>query len=317
MLNQVRFIEVDDNHAGQRLDNFLFTLMKGVPKTHVYRIIRKGEVRVNKKRAKQTTRLNEGDVVRVPPVRTEQQNKKVNTANYTFLKDRIIFEDDVIMALNKPAGMAVHAGSGIQIGIIEALRALFPEQRYLELVHRLDRQTSGCLLLAKKGSALRKLTEDFRQNSTRNPRLDKRYLTLLKGHWTAGRQQINKALNTQTRKNGERMVVVDEQGSYASSIFTPVSVGKTASLMQVKLLTGRTHQVRVHSAFQGFHVAGDDRYGDHSFNKQCKENGLKRMFLHAASLRFYHPVTDQQIEIDAPLPDELTNILSKLGLKQS
>lgn len=316
MLNQVRFIEVDDNHAGQRLDNFLFTLMKGVPKTYVYRVIRKGEVRVNKKRAKQTTRLNVGDMVRIPPVRTAQQNRLVNVENYAFLKNRIIFEDDVMLALNKPAGMAVHAGSGIQTGIIEALRAIFPEQRYLELVHRLDRQTSGCLLLAKKGSALRKLTEDFRQNSTRNPRLDKRYLTLLQGRWTAGRQQINKALNTQTRKNGERMVVVDEQGSYASSIFQPVSTNSKASLLQVKLLTGRTHQVRVHAADQGFPVAGDDRYGDSLFNKQCKEAGLKRMFLHAASLRFYHPVTDQQIDIDAPLPDELTAILSKWGLQQ-
>ncbi len=312
---KVTFVEVDENHDGQRLDNFLITRLKGVPKTHIYRIIRKGEVRVNKGRVKQTTRLKLGDSLRIPPIRlSDKLNAELDGNKYSFLGDMILFEDDALLVLNKPSGMAVHAGSGIKIGVIEALRAYRTDLKYIELVHRLDRETSGVLVLAKKASALKTLHDDFKTNSLKNPRLDKRYLTLVKGQWHHGQRRVTKALNTNARRHGERNVVVDPNGSYASSIMTPKSVSKLASLIEVKLLTGRTHQVRVHCLSENHPVAGDQKYGDEGFNKQLKSSGLSRLFLHAAKLTFFHPLTQASVTIDAPLPKELSGVLSNLAL---
>lgn len=309
------FVEVDEEHEGQRLDNFLITHLKGVPRTHVYRIIRKGEIRINKGRVKQTTRLKQGDSIRIPPIRLSESNlNELDGAKYAFLNKAILFEDDGLLVLNKPSGMAVHAGSGIQVGVIEAIRALRTDLKYIELVHRLDRETSGCLVLAKKSSVLKALHEDFKNNSLKNPRLDKRYLCLVKGQWQGGQRRITKALNTNAQRGGERMVMVDDNGSYASSIIRALCTSETASVLEVKLLTGRTHQVRVHSLSEGHPLAGDQKYGDREFNKAIKANGLSRLFLHAAQLTFYHPMTDAKMTVEAPLPPELTSVLSRLGL---
>lgn len=309
------FVTIDEEHAGQRLDNFLITHLKGVPKTRIYRIIRKGEVRVNKGRVKQTTRLAQGDSVRIPPIRqSEPSDKNLDASRYTFLNQAVLFEDDALLVINKPSGMAVHSGSGIKVGVIEALRCLRTDLNYLELVHRLDRETSGCLVLAKKSSVLKTLHEDFKQNSLKNARLDKRYLTLVKGAWAGGERRVTKALNTNAKRHGERVVVVDNNGSYASSIMTPKQVSDTASLIQVKLLTGRTHQVRVHCLSENHAVAGDQKYGDKEFNKRMKSYGLSRLFLHAVSFKFFHPLTQQAMTIHAPLPSELTSVLTNLAL---
>jgi len=313
--NKAYFVEVDEEHAGQRVDNFLITHLKGVPKTHIYRIIRKGEVRVNKGRIRQTTRLAYGDQVRIPPIRQRvASDQDIDGARYAFLQKAILFEDDALLVLNKPSGMAVHAGSGIKVGVIEAMRALRTELRYLELAHRLDRETSGCLVLAKKSSVLKALNEDFKNNSIKNPRLDKRYLTLVKGRFRGGQRRVTKALNTDARRHGERIVVVDESGSYASSIIAPQEVSEIASLLKVKLLTGRTHQVRVHCLSEGHAVAGDHKYGDRDFNKRMKSHGLSRLFLHAAQITLMHPSSGEKLKVEAPLPSELISVLANLGL---
>lgn len=306
---------MDEEHAGQRVDNFLITHLKGVPKTLVYRIIRKGEVRVNKGRVKQTTRLKQGDSVRIPPIRqSDRLNQNLDGTRYSFLNAAVLFEDDALLVLNKPSGMAVHAGSGITVGVIEALRALRTDLRYLELVHRLDRETSGCLILAKKSSALKILHEDFKTNSLKNPRLDKRYLTLVKGRWKHGERRVTKALNTDAKRGGERMVMVDQNGSYASSIMMPRDVSDFASLIEVKLLTGRTHQVRVHCLSEDHPVAGDQKYGDREFNKKIKSSGLSRLFLHAYSIKFNHPISQIPITVKAELPADLSSVLANLAL---
>ena len=316
--NKVSFVEIDENHDGQRLDNFLITHLKGVPKAHIYRIIRKGEIRVNKGRVKQTTRLKQGDSLRVPPIRlSERILDGLDGQKYSFLGKSILFEDDALLVINKPCGMAVHAGSGVTVGVIEALRAYRSDLKYIELVHRLDRETSGVLVLAKKASALKILHNDFKTNSLKNPRLDKRYLTLVKGSWRDGTRRITKALNTDARRHGERYVVVDPNGRYASSIVTPKAVSDIASLVEVKLLTGRTHQVRVHVLSEDHPVAGDQKYGDQEFNKMMKSHALSRLFLHAAKLTFYHPLTEKTITIEAPLPTELTSVLNNLSLEFS
>ena len=309
------FVDVDEEHDGQRLDNFLITHLKGVPKTHVYRIIRKGEIRINKGRVKQTTRLKQGDSIRIPPIRLSESNLgDLDGARYAFLNKAILFEDEGLLVLNKPSGMAVHAGSGIQVGVIEAIRALRTDLKYIELVHRLDRETSGCLVLAKKSSVLKALHEDFKNNSLKNPRLDKRYICLVKGEWQGGQRRVIKALNTNAQRGGERMVMVDDNGSYASSIIRPLSTSEAASVLEVKLLTGRTHQVRVHSLSEGHPLAGDQKYGEREFNKKMKVHGLSRLFLHAAQLTFYHPMTEAKMTVEAPLPSELSSVLSRLEL---
>ena len=314
-MNKVAFVEIGENHAGQRLDNYLFTHLKGVPKSHIYRIIRKGEVRINKGRVKQTTRLQLGDVLRIPPIRLAERDGITEQAGrYGFLLQHILFEDNGLLILNKPSGMAVHAGSGVRVGIIEALRAIRSDLDYIELVHRLDRDTSGCLVLAKKTSVLRALNADFSNNSSKNKRLDKRYLTLVKGRWRGGERRIEKPLNTDKRVKGERHVVVDKNGSFASSIMRPVSVSDFASLLEVSLLTGRTHQVRVHALSENHPVAGDKRYGDLEFNKSSGASGLRRLFLHASQISLMHPISNKKVTFKAQLPDELLAVLSKLNL---
>jgi 23S rRNA pseudouridine955/2504/2580 synthase len=312
------FVEVDNEHQGQRLDNFLFSHLKGVPKSHVYRIIRKGEVRINKGRVRQTTRLQTGDNIRIPPIRQSQSDGyTIDPQHYNFLHNAIIFEDDALLVLNKPAGMAVHAGSGIKVGVIEALRALRTDLHYLELAHRLDRETSGCLLLAKKASVLRVLNEDFKNSSMKHSRMDKRYLALTMGRWHGAERRITKPLNTQAKRHGERIVVVDEKGRYASSIMRPISTSDEASLISVKLLTGRTHQVRVHALSEGHPLAGDKKYGNPDFNKALKSHGLTRLFLHASSLQLTHPVSQDKLRVVAPLPSELQTVLTSLQLSVS
>ena len=312
--NKVCFVEIDDNHVEQRLDNFLMTLLKGVPKTYIYRIIRKGEVRINKARAKPSSRLEIGDLVRIPPIRMPgETNKRVLVPEkYQFLNDTILYEDDDLLVLNKPSGLAVHAGSGIQTGLIEALRAVRTDCRFLELAHRLDRETSGCLVLAKNRSSLKKLHEDFKTNSAKNALLNKRYQALVMGQWQGGKLRVTKPLLKNMSKSGERVVVVNEEGSYASSIFTPVKIYEQASLLEVKLLTGRTHQVRVHAQSEGHPLAGDEKYGDKNFNKVIQKSGLKRLFLHASQIEFNHPKNDQRIKISCPLADELEQVLKKI-----
>ena len=308
-------VDIGEEHAGQRVDNFLISHLKGVPRSHIYRIIRKGEVRVNKGRVKQTTKLQKGDSIRIPPLRlTDRSATVVDGQRYAFLNQAVLFEDDALLVLNKPSGMAVHAGSGIKIGVIEALRALRCDLRYLELVHRLDRETSGCLVLAKKASVLKELHHDFRHNSIKEGRLDKRYMALVKGRWKHGERSVTKPLNTDARRHGERYVVVDAAGSYACSVMRPLSVSSAASLLEVKLLTGRTHQVRVHAQSENHPIAGDARYGDRKFNQWMKDQGLSRLFLHASQLRFHHPLSGQRVSVTAPLPGDLRLVLDTLEL---
>lgn len=307
--NPVQFIDISIDQAGQRIDNFLLTLAKGVPKSRIYKAIRKGEVRVNKGRIKQTYKIQAGDTIRIPPLHTSEKT------SHTFVGDRlkqeltdcILFEDDDLLVLNKPPGLAVHAGTNIQQGIIEALRIIRSDQPYLELVHRLDRDTSGCLLLAKNRTALLNLQQQMIQHD-----IDKRYLTLLKGSFNSDEKLVEQPLLKNVVSSGERMVQVNTQGKYAKTIFIPLERLAQAQLTEVILFTGRTHQIRVHSLFLEHPVAGDDKYGYRSFNKDMKKMGLKRLFLHSWKLGIKHPTTGEALLLEAPLPTQLNNVLDKL-----
>ena len=305
-------VEISADLAGQRIDNFLLNRLKGAPRSLIYRILRRGEVRVNKGRIRPEYRLKAGDTIRIPPVRLAPRNEPPRPAGQVLrlLENAILFEDNRLLILNKPSGLAVHGGSGLSYGVIEGLRALRPQAPYLELVHRLDRETSGCLLIAKKRSALRRLHELLRHNQ-----VDKRYFALLQGQWHGGSRKVDAPLRKNVLRSGERMVRVDPEGKTALSIFKPVAVGKTASLVEVKLETGRTHQVRVHAASIGQPIAGDDKYGDAGFNRQLREIGLKRLFLHAHSLRFQLQESEPAIEVVAPLDEALEQVLKNLELK--
>jgi 23S rRNA pseudouridine955/2504/2580 synthase len=312
------FIKVSSEQAGQRLDNYLFAKLKGVPKSRIYQMIRKGELRINKGRVKQTTRVVADDLIRIPPLKVESAaSVEVSQSLETLLQQSVIFEDDVLLVLNKPSGIAVHAGSGIRTGLIEALRKIRSELPYLELVHRLDRETSGCLVLAKRASALRSLHAEFQSSSARNGGLDKRYLCLVKGYWRHGQRRVEKPLDIESRHQGERHVVVSQQGRYACTLMRPVSCSNAASLIEAKLMTGRTHQVRVHAFAETHPIAGDKRYGDPEFNQAMGKLGLRRLFLHSNYIAFSHPVSKQLIEINAPLPKELKSMLSTLELSAS
>ncbi|MDH3326220.1 MAG: 23S rRNA pseudouridine(955/2504/2580) synthase RluC [Gammaproteobacteria bacterium] len=309
----VQLVTIDEAYAGQRIDNYLITFLKGVPKSHIYRILRKGEVRVNKGRIKQTYKLKVGDIVRVPPIRVSEAKNVPETLPPALarLKDSIIYEDKDLIVLNKPAGIAVHGGSGINLGVIESLRVLYPLAKRLELVHRLDRATSGCLLIAKKASVLKALHEQIRED-----KMEKTYVTLLKGQITEKRVKIDEPLRKFVTKSGERMVKVDRDGKPSVTIFFPKQVFNGlaigATLVDVKLITGRTHQIRVHSLHFDHPVAGDDKYGDDNFNDEMKRVGLNRMFLHARSLRFVHPVTGETMNPVAPMGKRLTLVIEKL-----
>jgi 23S rRNA pseudouridine955/2504/2580 synthase len=306
---KVQFIEISPAQAGQRIDNFLLTLEKGVPKSRIYRALRKGEVRVNKGRIKQTYKIQAGDIIRVPPLRVAERETPTHVSDslkQQLLRD-IIFEDDAMLVLNKPSGLAVHAGSQIQVGVIEALRLIKPELPFLELVHRLDRDTSGCLLLAKSRESLLNL-----QQQMLSDRIDKRYLTLLKGVMAKQEQLVEQPLQKNTVSSGERMVRVDPIGKQAKTLFIRRKALNIAQLTEVKLFTGRTHQIRVHSAWSKHPVAGDDKYGDREFNKQLKSFGLKRLFLHAWRLGIQHPLSGEAMVLEAPLPEKLQQVIQNL-----
>lgn len=304
----VRYLEIDQHRAGQRLDNFLLGQLKGVPRSRVYRLLRRGEVRVNRGRAGPDYRLQEGDSVRLPPVRQAPSERGAAAgADYSWLLARILHEDDHLLAVDKAAGFAVHGGSGVAVGVIEALRQLRPELPYLELVHRLDRDTSGCLLLAKSRPALLALHRMLREG-----RVQKRYLALIKGRWRGGGHTVTAALARDRRHGIERRVGVTAQGKEAQSRFTPKGIHGVATLVEIELHTGRTHQARVHAAHLGHPIAGDDKYGDYAFNRSLRPLGLRRLFLHAAALRFVHPALDSEVLLESPLPPELETVLDNL-----
>lgn len=305
----VQFIDIRADQAGQRIDNFLITLEKGVPKSRIYRALRKGEVRVNKGRIKQTYRLQAGDQVRVPPLRVSEKVviTELSESLTDALESAILMEDDDILVINKPAGLAVHAGSQIQLGVIEAMRIIRPENRFVELVHRLDRDTSGCLVLAKSRTALLNLQQQMKDSET-----DKRYLTLTRGKWPAQENIVDLALQKNSLSSGERMVVPDINGKKSKTLFEVKQEFSGCQLVAAKLYTGRTHQIRVHSASQSHPVAGDEKYGDREFNKRLRQFGLKRMFLHAWQLSLKHPITDEPLTFNAELPDTLKDVLKQL-----
>lgn len=307
----VQFLEVEPDQAGQRIDNFLLGRLKGAPRSLVYRILRRGEVRVNKGRIKPHYRLQSGDTIRIPPVRLDQrQTPKPGQRALAWITDSVLYEDQRLMVLNKPSGMAVHGGSGLSYGVIEALRALRPKAPYLELVHRLDRDTSGCLVIAKRRSTLRTLHELLRTRQ-----VDKRYLALVRGAWQGGTREISVALQKNVLRSGERRVKVSEQGKPALSILTPLAIGPIASLVAIKLETGRTHQARVHSAYIGYPIVGDDKYGDDDFNKSMRTYGARRLCLHARSIAFNLSDSDGYVKVTAPLDEEFNLILDKLDLQ--
>ena len=307
---KVRRLNVGEEESGQRLDNFLFRNLKGVPKSHVYRLLRTGQVRVNGRRAKPDYRLENGDELRLPPVRQEEKTDPGLPPRWQqeALKAAILFEDERLMVVNKPAGMAVHGGSGVSFGVIETLRVLRPEAKSLELAHRLDRETSGCLVIAKRRSALRALHQAFREGQ-----VDKLYLALLAGDWTGGERTVDLPLEKNRLQGGERMVKVGRAGKPSESVFRPQRLFPGAALMEVRILTGRTHQIRVHAAHLGHPVAGDEKYGDREANKTFKAFGLKRMFLHAQRIVFQHPETGEKLELTAPLDGELQSVVERLA----
>jgi 23S rRNA pseudouridine955/2504/2580 synthase len=307
---KVQQVEAGERGAGQRLDNFLARFLKDVPKTHIFRVIRKGEVRVNGKRAKPEQRLLASDIVRVPPVRTgaAAPPRRAPPAMVENLIGAIVYEDPRLLVIDKPAGVAVHGGSGVSFGVIEGLRAARPDET-LELVHRIDRDTSGLLLISRKPAALRMLHALMRDG-----KVEKRYLALVKGKWELGRKRIDVPLRTDIRVGGERTVKAHESGKEAVSLFKPVQFfGKKASLVEVSLETGRTHQIRVHAAHAGYPLAGDEKYGEEKFNETMKESGLTRMFLHAHQLSFTWPDTGMEFNASAPLPADLAAVVDALN----
>jgi 23S rRNA pseudouridine955/2504/2580 synthase len=305
---RVRLVIVTADEAGQRIDNFLARYLKGVPKSHIYRVIRRGEVRVNSGRIRAQYKVKAGDSVRIPPVRVAESGGAAGkTGPLRSLAPCILFENERCLVINKPAGMAVHGGSGLSYGVIEALRAERSADSYLELAHRLDRDTSGCLLIAKRRSFLRSVHEQLREGRVR-----KLYLALVAGHWSGGRQKVDVPLRKNQLAGGERMVRVDPEGKQAVSVFSPVSRYPDATLVEVELLTGRTHQIRVHAAHIGHPLGGDEKYGRREFNRAMRELGLRRMFLHAHMLEFTDPASGEVINVSAPLDASLRAVLDRL-----
>nr|VFK65312.1 MAG: 23S rRNA pseudouridine955/2504/2580 synthase [Candidatus Kentron sp. UNK]VFK71494.1 MAG: 23S rRNA pseudouridine955/2504/2580 synthase [Candidatus Kentron sp. UNK] len=304
----VQHARIDAGHEGQRIDNFLMGRLKGVPRAHVYRILRRGEARVNKGRIRPDYRLRTGDIVRIPPLRyRESATGAPNAGVLGALENAILFEDAGLLVLDKPSGMAVHGGSGQRYGVIEALRALRPHAPYLELVHRLDRETSGCLVIAKKRSALRVLHEGLREH-----RLDKRYLLLVGGEWRGKGRKVEMELRKNILSSGERVVRQDATGKPSVTHLRPLAVGQGVSLLEARTLTGRTHQIRVHAATLGHPVAGDEKYGARETNRKMHRLGLRRLFLHASSLAFQ---SDRYgLSVTAPLPRELARVLNTMGI---
>lgn len=309
---RVRRVRAGPEDAGQRLDNFLLRVFKGVPRSHVYRLLRRGEVRVNGSRARPEYRLAADDEIRLPPVRPASADpapRRVPDSLRQVIRGAIVHEDPRLLVLAKPAGIAVHGGSGLAFGVIEVLRADRPGEE-LELAHRLDRDTSGCLLVARQRPALRELHALLREG-----RVEKHYSTLLEGRWVLGRKTIDAPVLTHLRQGGERHVRVHAEGRSAATVFAPRQhYRELATLMDVQLLTGRMHQIRVHAAHAGHPVAGDERYGSRTFNTTMREFGLRRMFLHCAALAFRWPGSEQRFAVTVPLPEDLAAVLARLPL---
>ncbi len=313
--DSVRRLKIDDSADGQRLDNFLMARLKGVPKSRIYKLVRGGEVRINGGRVEVSYRLQLGDEVRIPPVRVAVP--VITPATHLpqggiRLVPHILYRDDALIALNKPAGMAVHGGSGISRGVIEQMRLELPECRYMELVHRLDRETSGVLLIALKRRALVGLHAAMREG-----KIEKRYLTLVAGRWPNPVQHVKLTLHKRVTDDGEKRVTVRDEGQTAHTIFRRLQGFAEFTLLEAELKTGRTHQIRVHTSHLGFPIAGDDKYGDFELNKRLMKQGLKRMFLHAALLSFEHPISGERMLIEAPLPAELATFLDNLKNAQA
>ena len=310
----VRHLEITSNHAGQRLDNFLLRELKGAPKSLIYRILRTGEVRLNGGRVQPDHRLQAGDVLRIPPVRLGEREERPLRAPPGLaerLREAVLYQDRELLVLDKPAGLAVHKGSGLPYGVIELLRTLRPDEPFLELAHRLDRETSGCLALARTPAALRAI-----QNALRTGRVEKRYLALARGYWNHGPREIDQPLRRNVLRGGERMVEVLDDGKPARTQFRPVSLHKPASLLEARIATGRTHQIRVHAAHVGHPLAGDEKYGDAEFNRLMAEQfGLRRLFLHAHSLNL--SLGGRDIAVSAPLDAELKAVMDRLGAMNS
>lgn len=302
----VQLVTVDEGADGQRIDNYLLKVLKGVPKSRIYRILRKGEVRVNKSRVKPEYKLEVGDVVRIPPVRVSEPGENatafVSDSLAETLQNAILFEDDRLLIIDKPSGLAVHGGSGVSLGLIEALRKMRPEAKFLELVHRLDRDTSGCVMLAKKRSTLKTL-----HGLLRGDGVDKRYLALVEGRWSQRKEQVKLPLEKNVLRSGERMVKTTPEGKYALTRYQVVQRFAGATLVEAKPVTGRTHQIRVHCQAAGHPIIGDDKYGKDEINQRFRERGVQRLFLHAHSLRF--ELEGEWIEVRAPLSKDLQSFV--------
>lgn len=309
--HSVRRVLIGEEDAGQRIDNFLLRECKGVPKSHIYRVLRSGEVRVNSGRISQTYRLQTGDEVRIPPIRVAEKAPAPEQGAVQRHAFKVVFEDEALLVIDKPAGLAVHGGSGLSFGVIELLRSQRPEAKFLELAHRLDRETSGLLIIGKKRSALTAVQDAMRQGN-----MEKRYLAMANGRWMNPLQHIKTALYKYLTEDGERRVMVREDGKASHSVVRLVQRWERYSLVEVELKTGRTHQIRVHMQSQGFPLLGDDKYGDFALNKTLARESLPRMFLHAALLRLQHPLTGEMLELRAPLPPELASFVSAVDAAQ-
>ena len=311
---QVRLIAIDADQAGQRLDNFLMAQLKGVPKSRIYNLVRKGEVRVNKGRSKPDYKLAAGDLVRVPPVRVaepEREQAKASNQMVALLNRSILFEDEGLLVINKPPGLAVHGGSGVSLGLIETLRQMRPDARYLELVHRLDRDTSGCIMVAKKRSYLRHLQAALRDKSS--GQVEKVYRALVVGSWPKRTRQINVPLLRVEVGNDERIVKVHPEGKPSLTLFEVVQAFEGYTLVEARPVTGRTHQIRVHAQHAGHSLVGDEKYGDDALNARMRSLGVKRLFLHAFALGFVLPGASAMTWVEAPLPEDLAQPLLQLA----
>lgn len=306
---QVSFATVTDEDSGQRLDNFLFRQFRSIPKSRIYRAMRHGEVRVNKKRVKPDQRIEVGDVIRIPPLQVPQEPAKKPVADSWLhqLENSIVFENSDLLVVNKPSGIAVHGGSGVDYGLIEAMRKLRPDSRRLELAHRLDRDTSGCTVIAKKSSILRAIHQQLRDQT-----VAKTYLALVRGQWPKNKIKIDAPLDRYLLQNGERRVRVGDAGKESLTRFSVVESFADATLIQAMPITGRTHQIRVHALHAGFPLCGDDKYGNKDDDAWMRSIGLKRLFLHASEVKFNLPNYDQPVYVQAPLPKELQKVVDYL-----
>lgn len=308
---KVQFRDIDEDHHGQRIDNYLFTQLKGVPKSRVYRILRKGEVRVNKKRVKAEYKLQSGDNLRIPPIRVSENNNNLEIGKLNKVKtleSHIIFENKKFLLLNKPSGIAVHGGSGLSFGVIEALRALRPKEKFLELVHRLDRDTSGCLLIAKRRSYLKHFQEQLRGRT-----MKKEYLAIVAGEWDHNKTRITAPLLKNQEKSGERYVTVDKAGKASETRFKCIETFKGLSLISAMPMTGRTHQIRVHAQYAGCPLLGDTRYSNTDLNQVLLDKLNSKTFcLHAKKLTFTTPDSETKESFEAKVPAKMEQTLAYL-----